>query len=276
MKVHCQGNLQIFVPRFTRIKLTFSCSLAQAKESTNHRKCYETVQFQSSYTDFVNKFLESFSPDRFVDFKNIECLIQELNNLYKEISKEDKIGPFNPNLPILNISECRPIVKIISGSKDLVKMKSATNTKHIRNKKRKSHSHLALKTLKTQKEAQGKEKRSKAETKKLRSVEPMIPPKPMSRNKSPHDADDENGKNIARNIEDLLSEDTFTPRYNAKRTSEVFMIFQKSFNENDLITSGNDEIKLEKEAIEQYQHTNDNVDMNFNLLEMQARQQYEP
>lgn len=247
--------------------------LAQAKENTYQRKRYETVQFQSSYTDFATKFLESLFPDRFADFKNVECVIQELHNLFKEISKEDKIGPFNPNLPVLNISECDPDVRKNSGSKDILKMKSSTSIKHIRNKK-KSRSHLAMKTLKTQNEAQEKEKRLTAEIKKHRSD--CQHPELMNQNTFESvDSDDENGKNIAKNIEDLLSDDTFTPRYNARHTSDMFMIFQKSSNKNDLITSVTDQFELEKEAIEQYHNINDAVDTNFNLLEIQARQQYE-
>lgn len=243
--------------------MTMCFSLAQSNKNICQAKLskrYETVQFESHYTDFLNKFLESQFTERFVDFKNIECLIQELHTLLKEISKTDRIGPFNPNLPVLNISECNKIVRKIS-SKDLLKKKSSTSTKHIRNKKV-SLSHIATKPLKPQNESLGNEKRFKAKLKNRRNPEPVTEIK----KRFADDFEDEIGKNIARNLEELLSDDTFTPRYESKHKSDVFMIFQKTLNSD----------QLEREAIEQYQNIDDTADMNFNLLESQARQQYKP
>lgn len=232
--------------------------ICQAKLS----KRYETVQFETHYTDFLTKFLESQFTDRYADFKNIECLIQEMHNLFKEISKTDRIGPFNPNLPVLNISECDKIVRKSNSTKDILKKKSST--KHIRNKK---VSQIAIKTKKPQNEPLGKDKRFKAKLKKCRKRGSF--PQPIIENKDRLDDDDFNdevGKNIARNLENLLCDDTFTPRYESKHKSDMFMIFQKSLNSD----------QLEMEAIEQYQNMDNITDINFNLLESQARHQYEP
>lgn len=219
----------------------------------------DTVEFQSSYTDFVTKYLASNFPDRFVDFNNIEYTIQELYHLYRQMSKKNNIGPFNPNLPVLNISQC--------GSKDILKIKSSTSNKHIRNKK-KSGSHLKIKILKTQNEVKGKESTRKEQIKKRRCDNQHLVQMNLNNGRL---TVDENSKNIGRNIEDLLSADTFSPRYKKKHASDVFMIFRKSFNESDSKTFST----LEKEAMEQYADADDAVDMNFNLLEIQANQQYE-
>lgn len=180
------------------------------------------------------------------------------------MSKKNKIGPFNPNLPVLNISE--------SGSKDILKMKSSTSVKRIRNKK-KSRSHLKIKIVKSQNEVKGKENSSRKEQmKKRRSDNQHLVQMNVNNNRLTTDYSvDENSKNIGENIDDLLSADTFSPRYKEKHASDVFMIFRKSLNGNDLTTFSS--LELEREAIEQY--AGDAVDMNFNLLEIQENQQYE-
>lgn len=237
---------------------------------TKSSKQYDTVQFQSNYTDFVSTFLESHFPDRYADFKNIECLIQELHNLYKEISKTDKIAPFNPNLPVLNISECNQVVGINHSPKDFLKKKSSTTTKRIR-KKKGLLTHKAFKTLETQNEVHGREKESRRQMKKRPNDDPS--PEPINRSKKSlvDEFDDEMGKQIARNLEDILSDDTFTPRYKSTHASDMFMIFQK-VNRNELPTSKSD-CQLKREDIEQ--NEDDSVETKFSLLEIQARQQYE-
>lgn len=209
-------------------------------------KC-DTPSFQSSYTDFATKFLESNFPDRFVDFKNIEGIIFELNNLFKEMSKEDKIGPFNPNLPVLNISECDQIERTSSEPKDF--LKASACVKRICSK-RKSKS-------RTQIEFKGRRKKSISGKSQCSRSARQIKIELRS-----DGCEDENGKGIERNIEDLLSDDTFSPRYKAKHTSGMFVIYKKLPNGNDSIIFST----LEKEAIEQYENGDSGaVDMNFNL-----------
>ncbi|XP_037043158.1 uncharacterized protein LOC119079381 isoform X3 [Bradysia coprophila] len=193
-------------------------------ETGQAKRCHQAPSFQSSYIDFLTKFLESHFPDRFVDFKNIECVIFELSNLFKEMSKDCKIAPFNPNLPVLNISECDKVVRMSSKPNDI--FKTSASPKRICSK-RKSRS------------------RTQIEFK---------------------DDDDENVKEMERSIDDLLSDDTFSPRYKAKHTSDMLVIFRKSpkkRNSTDFKT-------LEKEAIEQYESIDDALDMDFNLLEIKS------
>lgn len=222
----------------------FTSSAAQKKQhnyETEASKRCDTLTFQSNYTDFVTKFIESYFPDRFIDFKNIERVILELNNLFKEMSKEGKIGPFNPNLPVLNISECDKVVRISSGTS-----KTSASLKRICSK-RKSRSRTQI---------EGKGRRRKSTVKKrqcTRSTRQLI------EIKLPEDCVGENEKEIERNIEDLLSDDTFSPRYRAKQTPDMLVIFRKPSNRNDstIFTT------LEKEAIEQYESIDDALDMNF-------------
>lgn len=184
--------------------------------------------------------------------------------MYREMSIEDKIGPFNPNLPVLNISECDHVVRMNGGSKDGLKIKSSTSIKHIRNRK-KSRSDSVIKTLKTQNKSKGKEKRKKLKKQRIDSQHP----EPVNQNNggTTVDSDDESGRIIARNVEELLSDDSFSPRYKEKHATDMLMVF----NRNDSTSCST----LEKEAIEQYENVDDTSDMNFNLLEIQARQQYE-
>lgn len=246
--------MQILSTCFNRHSAFFP---AQTNNRTEPSKRYETVKFQSSYTDFVTKYLDSHFNDRFVDVKNIECVIQELHILFKEICKEDKIGPFNPNLPVLNISECNHAVRINNISKDGLKMK-------------KSRSHLAIKHLKTQKtQNEVKEKEKRAKVRKRRKHSQHTEHRDQSNGKLAADSDDDSGKFIERNIEDLLSDDNFSPRYKDKHNmSDMCTVFRISLNRNGSTST------LEKEAIEQYENVDDAGDIN-NVLEIQARQQYE-
>lgn len=228
----------------------------------------------------MTKFLELHFPGRYNDFKNIECLIQELHNLHKQISKSDKIAPFNPNLPVLNISECDKVALRMGNSPmEKLKKKSSTSTKHIRNKKG-PLAHKSLKIFKSQNEARGSEKILRKTLKRC-NLKIKESPSPSSKqtnvvtkNSFVDDFDDEFGKIIAKNLEDLLDNDSFTPRYESKHTSDMFLIFQKPLNENDVTASSSD-AQLEREAIDQYQNSEESMDMQFNLLEIQAKQQYE-
>ncbi len=218
-------------------------------EIEQSKRRHETVEFESSYTNFVEKSLNSHFPDRFIDFKNIECVIQELHHLYKEMSKEDKIGPFNPNLPVLNISKCDDVLRRKSGSKDIFKSISPSSIKHMRNKK-KSHQQSQI-------EAKGKRKQS---------VSNVAATMKITSNAVNELTDDESTKDIVQNIESLLSNDTFSPRYKERHltlTTDPSIIFRDSINRSDSTIYK----KLEKEAIEQYENIDDPVDMNFNLLE---------
>ncbi|XP_037043156.1 uncharacterized protein LOC119079381 isoform X1 [Bradysia coprophila] len=219
-------------------------------ETGQAKRCHQAPSFQSSYIDFLTKFLESHFPDRFVDFKNIECVIFELSNLFKEMSKDCKIAPFNPNLPVLNISECDKVVRMSSKPNDI--FKTSASPKRICSK-RKSRS-------RTQIEFKGR--RKKSIVKKSQCTQSTR----QSKIKLPEDDDDENVKEMERSIDDLLSDDTFSPRYKAKHTSDMLVIFRKSpkkRNSTDFKT-------LEKEAIEQYESIDDALDMDFNLLEIKS------
>lgn len=229
---------------------------AQFKEKTY--KASETVQFQSSYKDFVKKFLETHFPDRFVDFKNVECVIEELYNLYKDISKEDKIAPFNPNLPVLNISGCNDVVRLKSLAQNIFKSPNMQT----RNKK-KSQSRTQIEV--------------KAKGKKLIGAGNIGDNLHccLSWNRITNcatdqsDSDDDSGKQIAENIENLFNDDTFSPRYKAKHSSDLHKICRETVRKTDSTIFNT----LEKEAIEQYDSVDDDIDMNFNLLENDEERQ---
>lgn len=152
-----------------------------------------------------------------------------------------------------------------NGSKDGLKTNESSSIKHIIHKK-KSRSHLAIKHLKTQRtqnEVRGKEKRAKVRKRRKRSQQDQI------NGGLTADSDDESGRIIERNIDDLLSDDNFSPRYQEKHLSDMRTVFRKSLNRNGSTST------LEKEAIEQYENVDDAGDVNINFLEVQARQQYE-
>lgn len=201
--------------------------------------------------------METNFPERFVDFKNIECLIEELHNLYKETSKDDKIGPFNPNLPVLNISKCDDTVRTKSKSKDIFKTKSSTrSSRRKENKKSRSRTQIEIKP-------KGNESITPLNISCDKDSICCAPRNPIKSTLT-DDCDDDIGKSIVESIENLLIDDTFSPRYKAKHASDMFLIFRKSIRRNDSTSMIFN--MLEKEAIEQYDNIDDVDDMNFNIL----------